>query len=77
MVRTASYDIGPDDSAGGRLYETDPGDPEQDPVSSLCDTDEEAGDEAGLVDTFRIDSREAEELGVALDPVGGQEPQLD
>lgn len=75
MVRTESDDIGSDDS--GRLYETEPGEQEQDPVSSLHDTDEETGDEAGLIDTFRIDSRAAKELGVELDPPGGQEPELD
>jgi len=75
MVRTKSDDIGSDDS--GRLYESEPGEQEQDPVSSLHDTDEETGDEAGLIDTFRIDSRAAEELGVELDSPGGQEPELD
>lgn len=77
MVRTGRYDIGPDDSGGSQQYETDPGDLEQDPVASLHDTDEEAGDESGLTDAFTIDSREAKELGVALDPIGGQEPELD
>ena len=75
MVRTKSDDIGSDDS--GRLYETEPGEQEQDPVSYLHDTDEETGDEAGLIDTFRIDSRAAKELGVKLDSPGGQEPELD
>jgi len=75
MVRAKSDDIGTDD--GGQLYETEPGDLEQDPVSSLHDTDEEAGDEAGLKDTFSIDSREAKERGVELDSPGGQEPELD
>jgi hypothetical protein len=77
MVRTGSYDIGSDDSGGGRLYETEPDEQGQDPVSSLHDTDEEAGDEAGLIDTFSIDSREAKEFGVELDSAGGQEPELD
>ncbi len=77
MARNGNYDIGPDDSGGGRLYESAPGDPEQDPVASLHDTDEETGDEIGLTDTFRLDVREAKELGVDLDPAGGQEPELD
>jgi hypothetical protein len=71
MVRAESDDIGSDDS--GRLYETEPGEQEQDPVSSLHDT----GDEAGLKDTFSIDSREAKERGVELDSPDGQEPELD
>jgi hypothetical protein len=75
MVRTKSDDIGSDDS--GRLYETEPGEQEQDPVSSLHDSDEETGDEAGLIDTFSMDSRAAKELGVELDSPGGQEPELD
>jgi hypothetical protein len=75
MVRTKSDDIGSDDS--GRLYETTPGEQEQDPISSLHDTDEEAGDEAGLIDTFSLDSRAAKELGVELDSSGEQEPELD
>ena len=75
MVRTKSDDIGSDDS--GRLYETEPGVQGQDPVSSLHDTDEETGDEAGLSDTFSIDSRAAKELGIELDPPDGQEPELD
>jgi hypothetical protein len=75
MVRAKSDDIGSDDS--GRLYETEPGEQEQDPVSSLHDTDEETGDEAGLKDTFSIDSHEAKERGIELDLPGGQEPELD
>jgi len=75
MVRAKSDDIGSDDS--GRLYETELVDLEQDPVSSLHDTDEETGEEAGLRDTFSIDSREAKERGVELDSTGGQEPELD
>jgi len=75
MVCAKSDDIGSDDS--GRLYETEPGEQDQDPVSSLHDTDEESGDEAGLVDTFSIDSRAAKERGVELDSPDGQEPELD
>ena len=75
MGRTKSDDIGSDDC--GRLYEPEPGEQEQDPVSSLHDTEEETGDEQGLKDTFSIDSREAKERGVELDSAGGQEPDLD
>jgi len=75
MGHTESDDIGADDN--GRLYETEPGEQEQDPVSSLHDTDEEAGDEEGLIDTFSIDTRAAKELGVELDSAGAQEPELD
>ena len=42
MGRTKSDDIGSDES--GRLYEPEPGEQEQDPVSSLHDTEEETGD---------------------------------
>jgi hypothetical protein len=66
-----------DAGEGGRLYETEPSEPEQDPVSSLHDTDEEAGDQEGLIDTFSIDTRAAKELGVELDSADGQEPELD
>ena len=75
MVRAKSDDIGSHDS--GRLYETEPGEQEQDPVSSLHDSDKETGDEAGLVDTFSMDSRAAKERRVKLDSPGGQEPELD
>jgi hypothetical protein len=75
MVRANSDDIGSDDS--GRLYETQSGEQEQDPVLSLHDTEEETGDEAGLKDSFSIDSHEAKERGVELDSAGGQEPELD
>jgi hypothetical protein len=75
MGRTKSDDIGSDDR--GRLYETELGEQGQDPISSLHDTDEETGDEAGLTDTFSIDSRAAKELGVELDSPGGQESALD
>ena len=75
MGRTKSDDIGSDDS--GRFYEPEPGEQEQDPVSSLHDTEEETGDEQGLEDTFSIDSREAKERGVELNSAGGQEPDLD
>ena len=75
MGRTKSDDIGSDDS--GRLYEIEPGEQEQDPVSSLHDTEEETGDEQGLKDSFSIDSREAKERRVELDSAGGQETELD
>jgi len=77
MVRTKSDDTGSDDSDSGQIYETEPVEDGQDPVSSLHDTEEEAGDEAGLKDTFSIDSREAKERGIELDSAGGQEPELD
>ena len=75
MVRSKRHDIGSDDS--GWIYETEPGEQAQDPVSYLHDTEEETGDEAGLRDTFSIDWREAKERGVELDSPGGQEPELD
>lgn len=59
------------------MYGRDDGDEEQDPVASLRDTEEEAGDEVGIADTYSIDGVEAEQMGVALDRTGGQEAELD
>lgn len=50
---------------------------EMDGVASLHDVEAEEGDEAGLDDTLDMDEREAQELGVALDPVAPNEPSLD
>jgi hypothetical protein len=50
---------------------------ERDGVASLRDVEAEQGDEAGLDHTLDIDEREAQELGVALDPVPPDEPSLD
>lgn len=49
---------------------------EQDPVSAMHDTTEEAGEEAGLADTYRMDLRSAHELGVALDRLDELQPDL-
>jgi hypothetical protein len=76
MVRTKSDDDIASDERG-QVYESEPGEQGQDPVASLHDTDEEAGDEEGLTDTFSIDLRAAKDLGVELDSPGGQEPELD
>ncbi len=76
MVRTGTQDIGPDDSGGGRLY-GDNNDVDQDPVRSLHDTEEEAGDEVGITDTYSVDKLEAEQMQVALDPTSAQEAELD
>ena len=78
MVRIGTHDIGPDDSGGGRLYgdgESAAG--EQDAVAALHDTEAEAGDEAGIFDTYTIDGVEAAQMGVALDSAGGTEADLD
>jgi hypothetical protein len=75
MVRIQSYGIGLDHN--GQLPTAEPTEAEQDPVTALHDTDEETGDEAGLADTFSMDSDAARERGVDLDPVGRQEPELD
>ena len=48
-----------------------------DPLEALHDTEAESGDEDGLHDTFDLDAREAAELGVDLDPVAPEEPELD
>ena len=59
----------------------DPGwvrpDTDQDPVASLRDVESEAGDDGGVDDLFLLDRTEAEELGIALDPIDGPEPLLD
>lgn len=49
----------------------------QDPVRAMHDTQEGAGDETGLADTYRMDTREADELGVLLDSASGDEATLD
>lgn len=77
MVRTGSQDLGPDDSGGGRLYGREVGEVDQDPIGSLHDTEEQAGEETGLLDTYSIDSVEATQMGVDLDRAGGQEAELD
>ena len=75
-MRTDSPDIGPDDSDGGSLYE-EGSSGEQDPVRSLHDTEEEAGDEVVITDTYSLDVAEAQQMHVALDSAGGQEAALD
>lgn len=76
MVRIGMQDIGPDDSDGGRLYGDDDNELDQDPVRALHDTEEEAGDEVGITDTYSVDTLEAQQMRVALDPAGGQEAEL-
>lgn len=48
----------------------------QDPVASLHDTTEEAGDESGLADIYLMDLRSANALGVALDASDESRPDL-
>ena len=50
---------------------------ESDGVASLHDVESEAGDETEVKDLFTLDRAEASELGIALDPVDDEEPQLD
>ena len=50
---------------------------ERDGVASLRDTEEEQGDESEVDDDFDLDSDEARELGVNLDRVDGETPELD
>jgi hypothetical protein len=50
---------------------------ERDGVSSLRDTEAEAGDEDEMADRFDLDSIEARELGIALDRTAGEIPRLD
>lgn len=50
---------------------------DRDGVSSLRDTEAEAGDEDEVTDKFELDSVEARELGVDLDRTGGETPRLD
>lgn len=60
---------------GRRCDESSSG--EQDPVRSLCDTEEEAGDEVVITDTYSLDVEEAQQMHVALNSAGGQEAALD
>lgn len=73
-------DLGADDAEDTEDGQLDPrddsNDSDQDPVRSLHDTEEEAGDEVGITDTYSVDAVEAEQMHVALDPAGGQEPEL-
>jgi hypothetical protein len=50
---------------------------DRDGVASLHDVEAESGDEEGLRDRFTIDQVEAKALGVALDPIGAPEAELD
>jgi hypothetical protein len=50
---------------------------DRDGVESLHDAEAEAGDEDQLVDDFDLDSAEAREVGVDLDPIDGETPRLD
>ena len=52
-------------------------DVDRDAVASLHDIEGEAGDEAELRDRFVVDHLEAEQLGIALDPVDSDEARLD
>lgn len=64
-----------DDSGEAGLYD-DLAHDHQDPVLSMHDTEEEAGDEAGLADLYRMDTLEAEQRGVALDATGVVDDRL-
>jgi hypothetical protein len=81
MVRTSTPDVEAEADAeaseGVARYGGDSNDVDQDPVRSLHDIEEEAGDEVGITDTYSLDVEEAEQMGVALDPVGGREAELD
>ena len=50
---------------------------ERDGVASLHDVEATAGDEEGLRDRFTVDQVEARAAGVALDPIGAPESDLD
>ncbi|MCW2778035.1 MAG: hypothetical protein JWN17_1760 [Frankiales bacterium] len=64
----------PDDEDAGLDERDDAG---QDPVQSMHDTQERSGDDAGLADLYVLDTREAEQSGVALDRAADQEALLD
>jgi hypothetical protein len=74
VVRTPPQEIGPDENGGWYLPG---GNADQDPVRSLHDTEEEAGEEVGVTDTYSLDTAEARQMHVDLDSTGGQEPELD
>jgi hypothetical protein len=75
MARIDPYEVGDDDSTDERLDV--PKSRDDDPVASLRDTDEEAGDEEELDDAYDMDDREAKELGAQLDDRDEPEPRLD
>ena len=52
-------------------------DRDRDGVGALRDTEAEAGDEEEVTDSFDLDVDEARELGVNLDRVDGETPELD
>ena len=51
-------------------------DRDQDGVAALQDVEAEQGDEAEVDDDFDLDTQEAHEAGVHLDPVADEEPRL-
>lgn len=67
MAKIDPDELADDDDQGAT------GDPDQDGVASLRDTEAEAGDESEIRDRFDMDDREARELGVDLD--GRDEPE--
>jgi hypothetical protein len=70
----------PDDSGDEISYDEVAAEAEhnrdRDGIDSLRDVEAEAGDEGAVGDNFDLDTVEARDLGVALDPVDG-EPELD
>jgi hypothetical protein len=76
VVRTGVQNIRPDDSGGGRSYGDTDNHVEQDPVRSLHDTEDEAGDEVASTDLYSVDALEVDQMRVALDSAGGQEAEL-
>ena len=80
VTRSGMTPSGPDDAAEESLSDVEElrrAERERDGVASLHDSEAESGDEEGVEDSFDLDQAEARELGVALDPVDGPEPELD
>ena len=80
VTRSGMNPADPDDAAEESLSDVEElrrAERERDGVASLHDSEADSGDEEGVADDFDIDQAEASELGVALDPVDGPEPELD
>lgn len=75
MARIDPYELADDEdrdaNAGTSARSRD-----QDGVSSLRDTEAEAGDESEIDDDFSMDDRAAREAGVELDDRDEPEPRL-
>lgn len=75
MARIDPYELADDGAA--RTPETQRLERDQDGVSSLRDTEAEAGEDEEVTDEFDMDDREAQEIGADLDDRDEPEPGFD